>query len=243
MIEKTGNDLLVIASHPQELAEGQLAMIEHVKIKEAESQLELTANGELMEHCKKAKITTAPVKRLRSKIESRLKYLTKLRTALEEGFVIVPNFPGTTIAVRVKRDKPIRKTETSTYSTPGISSVAPEQLSQGEGRYVNPIPIVKTHAQNTGEKRYGSTEEIIKYSAWPVAYDEDIALPVEFLKPTVMQMTTKTMARKLFDEILIIDGNIAQRGDPMVLGRLIDKRNGKQVTFLIAWFIDSKDIV
>ena len=63
-------------------------------------------------------------------------------------------------------------------------------------------------------------------------------------------MTGKTMARKLFDEIAVVDGvprtrssfvnNNSTKGDPLVVGVILDRVNHKRMSFLIAWFVDTK---
>lgn len=237
MIEVTGNDLVVIASDPQELADGQAATIEVMKRKEAEAEAEVQQAEMLVESCMRANIGTASATRALKRAESRHLYLTKVRQALEEGYVIVPNFPGRTIAVRVKRDKPSGKVvETSSK----WAQNAPDQIAQilpvGEGRYVDVRPIQKDDSYKETDS---DGKQVTKYLAWATDFSEEFGLPVEFMKPTVIQRTGKTMARKIFDEIAITGDPAWTRGDPMVLGRIRDRKNRKEITFLVAWFVDT----
>ena len=239
MIEKTGNDLVVIASSPQELADGQLAIIEQVKAKEKEAQEDYANACVLVSQCEDAKLNAQYAKRLKTRAEGRKRYLLKVRAALESGYVIMPNFPGNTIAVRVKREKPFDKVASSTYGHPSVPDVLPEQLPAGEGRYVDPRPLIDSlREEHTG----GKGEKIVERSAWPIGYDEEIALPVDFLKPSIIQMTGAAMNKKIFDELAVTQEASMPKGDPMVIGRIVDRRNNRRISFLVAWFVDTKDI-
>ena len=237
MIEKTGNDLLVIASQPQELAEGQAAIIVRAKELEAEAQKELSEANILIDRCSHAHVDVKRPKMLRKRAESRLTYLSKMREALEAGYVIVPNFPGETIAIRVKRDNPKFQQKTSTCNYPQIDDAKSEELLAGEGKYVDPAPLEhRSRFDTTDEKGKDITRFYTRTGSW----DDEIGLPVEFLKPTIVEMTGNAMARKLFDEIALTKDSKIRDGDPMVLGRIRDRKNKKMMTFLIAWFIDTK---
>jgi hypothetical protein len=246
MIEKTGNDLLIIASQPAELAEGQAALIERMKGLEIEAQTDLNEANILVERCEKAHLGTDRPKRFVKRAQSRLLYLSKMREALESGYVIMPNFPGTTIAVRVKKKKPNSRTQnasTDWRAKNSVPDVPADILPVGEGRYVNPIPKIWSEQWSEDD---GKTTKAIAYAT---AFDEELALPVDFLKPTIVEMTGKTMARKLFDEIAVVDGvprsrnafvSNSTKGDPLVVGVILDRVNRKRMSFLIAWFVDTK---
>lgn len=237
MIEKTGNDLLVIASHPQELAEAQTALVVRVKGMEAEAQVDLNEAVILIDRCQKAHLGTNRPKRFKRLAESRLLYLSKMREALEAGYVIVPNFPGETIAIRVKRDDPKHQSKVSTYNYPALDDAKSEELPASEGRYVDPAPFVKKNDSNTKDS---NGMEITKFYSRTDGFNEELSLPVEFLKPTIVELTGSAMTRKLFDEIAITKDSTIRDGDPMVLGRIRDRRNKKLMSFLIAWFVDTK---
>lgn len=245
-IEKTGNDLVVIASAPAEMAEGQTALIERVKGLESEAAIDLADAEKLVQQCENSNLAIEPPKRLLVRAKSRALYLSKVREALEAGYAIVPSFLGTTIAVRVKNKKPNSRSHTTGHSNwlPTVPNVPAEVLPSGEGRYVNPQPLVDGDVFPEKD----ANGKVIRYEsfAYARAFNEEIGLPVEFLKPTIIEMTNKGMARKIFDEVAIIDGNIPDgrggRGkpDPLVVGTIIDRANRKRMSFLIAWFVDTK---
>lgn len=241
MIEKTGNDLVIIADNPQELAEGQVALIEQIKIKEGIAQQDLDSANALIEACEESNINSGHANRLRLRAESRLLYLGKVRSALEAGYAIVPNLTGNTIAIRVKRDKPAPNAQVSTGYKRDQPAALPQILPEGEGRYVDPNVLQEVHLLDDSAEKHKR-----EWMTVATEFDDDIGLPVEFLKPTIVQKTGKCMMRKLFDEIAVVQNQwnpaSGTKGDPMVVGRIIDRRNRKAMSFLVAWFIDTKDI-
>lgn len=237
MIEKTGNDLVVIADNPQELAAGQDALVANMELKIAEAKSEAEEAADLIAKCEAAGIGANAAKRLRHRAVSRELYLTKMCEALKAGFVMVPNFPGQTVAIRVKRENPKREVVERKRWEPSLHLQPHEVLPAGEGRYVDPRPIEGSFHYNTTEP---NGEKVTVYSKWASAFSEEIGFPVDFLKPVVVELTGKAMARKIFDEVVLC-GN-EQRGDPMVLGRIYDRATKRSTSFLIAWFIDTKEI-
>jgi len=77
-----------------------------MKEKEADAEIEVRQARVTLEAAARANINSGPIKRILAKAEHRLMFLGKARQALEAGYVIVPNFPGDTIAIRVKRMGP-----------------------------------------------------------------------------------------------------------------------------------------
>ena len=72
---------------------------------------------------------------------------------------------------------------------------------------------------------------------------QDVGFPFTMAKPQILDATGKAMARKIFDEVGILPRRRA-KGDPMVVGRIIYKGSGydeKSISFLITWFVDTKD--
>jgi hypothetical protein len=77
---------------------------------------------------------------------------------------------------------------------------------------------------------------------------EEIGFPVQAVKPIVLDATQRALAMKIFDSIGVVQnggagGFVQRRGDPIVVGRLIDPRgNGRMVTFFVAWWLNTKDL-
>lgn len=249
MIEKTGNDLVVIASHPQELAEGQVAVIQKVKEKELEAQDDLASAEHLLTVCKESGLNIPHAERGVRRAKQRVIYLDKVRQALEAGYVLVPNFPGDTIAIRVKEGStPKRDHQEGNGWQPSVDPQEGHILPAGEGQYVDPLPYSVTGInRSTNDKG----EAVTRHYAYATEWDDEIALPVEFVKPTVIERTGMGMTRKIFDEIAVTrnmdmrGASTAARvnkGDPIVVGRIYDRQNKKAMSFLVAWFVDTKDI-
>jgi hypothetical protein len=245
-IETTGNDLVVIASDPKELAEGQHALVAKVRQKLAELGPEVEQAEAALLAADEANIETGALKRILNKHRDRGRYLEKVALALEAGYLIVPNFPGDTVAIRVKQDRrPRLAPNKGLYKhTANASPETGDLLPAGEGHYVDPNPIQEVSKLPPPEP--GKTQQ---WLATPVEFDEQFALPVEFLKPTVIQRTGKCMARKIFDEVAIAPASGWRGGDPMVLGRILLHRRRwagdssvRMLTFLVAWFQDTSEI-
>jgi len=83
----------------------------------------------------------------------------------------------------------------------------------------------------------------------------DVEFPLLACRPAIIDATTRAMALKVFDEIGILppdsshtDMAAARKGDPVIVGRIVDPRakpgwaQRKRLSFLIGWFVDTKDL-
>lgn len=246
MIEqKDTDDLVVIADNPTEMVDAQHATIGAVSAKLTRAEHDLADANETLKHLTDANMATTAAERIVKRAESRVQFLAKAKQALEAGYVIVPEMPCDVVAIRVKR-RPKKQHTTSTWGTPSIDTEAAPGLAAGEGQYADPLPatqlatfdvkdkegkdVTRTHRTTTGE------------------WDTDIALPAEFLRPTVVQRTGRMMMRKIFDEVAVVGASTvyrhgrAMKADPMVIGSVIDTANKRKLWFLIAWFLDTSTI-
>jgi hypothetical protein len=240
MIEATGNDLVVIASDPNELAESQKATIERVKLKKAEAEQEITAAEAVMDEALRAGLSMEAAKPMIRRARSRLLYLDKVQAALEAGFLIVPAMRGDTVAIRVKRESPAGKVQSREGYKPSLNDQKAQLLPAGQGRYVDPTPFV---TEDEHKVRKPDGREITVHTAWASEFDEHVVLPVEFMRPTVIHRTGLMMQRKIFDEIAVIGGRASRSADPLVVGRILDgSQNRRPLHFLIAWFLDTATI-
>lgn len=98
-----------------------------------------------------------------------------------------------------------------------------EVQSAGEGKYVKP----RTEGYTTSQKQGDGSNVSLYYAT---GFDEEIALPVEFLKPLIIERTGKAIDLKIFDELAIVYDGVTEskaspttrtKGDPMVIGRII----------------------
>lgn len=165
-----------------------------------------------------------------NRLAKRIDYYRKVKAAVDEGYVIVPNFPITVFAVRVDREKQPEKVHDSRWS--GFRAT-PQQLPAGEGRYVD--DRVQYRDESFDETVDGKTKHVQRYVT--DEYDE-VDFPVTVVKPAVMAATARAMAMKVFDQMGIVQ-NVAAGRDPIVVGQLLDPRgNGRCVTFFVAWWLD-----
>ena len=77
--------------------------------------------------------------------------------------------------------------------------------------------------------------------------------PVTMAKPDVIEATSRAKALKIFDDLAILPGyapskgTTPPKGDPIIVGRIIDRArsgpyNTHYLTFIIAWHINTRDI-
>jgi hypothetical protein len=166
--------------------------------------------------------------------ERTLLYYEKLRAAVEAGYLIVPNFPIDVFAVRVKRQK---QPETVRDSHWGGFTATAQLLPAGEGRYVD--EQVQYRDESYVEKIDGKEKHVRRY----VSDDYDaVDFPFTIVKPAVLAATQHAMALRIFDEMGTVQ-NQRRRGDPIVVGRLIDPRSrGHYATFFVAWWLDTRTL-
>jgi len=200
---------------------------------------ELLTNLKLARH---AKWHSGGVRNAVTRTKKRIQYYQKIRAAVRAGFLVVPNFPMEIFAVRVERAKPPEITQ-----HPSDARVAhSEALPVGAGRYVD--DKAQTYDMSTSEKDSQGRVHTTSL-ARPYAYSDDIDFPLIAMKPAVVDATQRAMAKRIFDRVGIVNGRNdgrGRRGDPIVVGQIIDPRstrwNDRRVTFFIAWWLDTKDL-
>lgn len=166
-------------------------------------------------------------------------YYTKIRQAIQAGYLIVPNLDVDVLALRVKRATPPAQPSSSQRQT---SLTAGELLPPGRGRYVD--DQLFTQDLSYEEKLPdGRTKKHELHRA--TAYDIP-DLPLTLVKPQVLAATEYAMSLKLFDRIGISRNRLS---DPIILGQIT--RPGRfhsqwsrfeGVSFFIAWWIDPEDL-
>jgi flagellar basal body rod protein FlgC len=236
MIQATGNDLVVIASNAAEMAESQAALVAEFRRKEAAIELEIGETSLAIDEALKAGINPNALNKVLRRQESRKTYLGKIAAALEAGYVIVPNFDAKVIAIRVKDNRQPRGKAIMAHhkNFANVNAESGDILPVGEGKYVDPLPLqTQEHVPAADPAKSGT------WLATPAELRDEFDLPVEFMKPTIIQRTGICAARKIFDEIAVTPSFRRPGEDPMVLGRVRDKATGKMVTFLVAWFMDT----
>jgi hypothetical protein len=243
LIVPRDGQLEVTATTPDEMLHANEALIgwcyQKIATLEAESKELMAAH----EHAKSRKWATGTLKKHANMALKRVEFFGKMRSALVEGYYIVPNFPVSMFAIRTDRKKPLRMwmQDNRNWGLSTHTQLA-SSLPQGEGVYRNPDPEVEVRG-NPSEKFPQATVH------WAEDWKSEIEFPLTMAKPQIMEATSRAMALNIFDEfgILTEDAKVTRkRQDPLIVGRILDPRSTaydrKVLTFVIAWFLDTKVI-
>jgi hypothetical protein len=167
--------------------------------------------------------------------------------ALEAGYTVVPNMPCDQFVIRVARKN---ATSFSSYKqdehhTPSNWQMdrIPDQKEQilpaGEGRYESPTPTVDD--ESSSHQRDG---KLVHTRFIQVTGFDAIEFPFAAAVPVVMSATQAAMALKLFDRIGIVPQELKRNMDPIILGQIVRRENGRErvASFLIAWHLDMRTL-
>lgn len=170
-----------------------------------------------------------------SRTEKRVTYYNKMKQAVEAGFLIVPNFPVTVLAVRVARTKP-RQVE-APYQGSHVFNAVPELLPAGEGRYVDDRLFTVDYSHDLTDEK-GQKKHVNQY--FSSDYDAP-DFPFSAVKPAVLDAAQRAMALRIFDRIGMVENNSGT--DPIIVGQLLDPRgNDRRATFFIAWWLNTASL-
>lgn len=231
-------DVVVLASNPEEMVYSQDRIVDWATQKLAAEQAQLKEKEDNLAFCKKAKYNVDRWSRQVQLARRRVTYYVKILNALREGYYIVPNFPVEIIAVRTKRrpDTKIRRRE---HWAPEHPEVKGMELPVGQGEYVGPLAVARRW---TEKKIDGQGKEVTTHLVQATDYAE-IDFPFAVVKPQILSQMDRAMQLKIFDEIGVLPAR-QRNGDPMVVG-IVKRREGytnHPVMFLISWWIDTRDL-
>lgn len=183
------------------------------------------------------------------KVQVRRQYYSKLLSAMDAGYTIVPNMPVDVFAIRTNRTawpKWNGKMGTSTGGYNSASPYIPDEkemvLPVGHGEYRSPTQMFhedRDKVTKDGKELYRVEQTCDGYA--------DIEFPFAAAHSVVMDATAYAMAMKIFDRIGIIpQGTVRRgyRGDPIIVGQIV-RRDGcqeKVASFLIAWHLDVRTL-
>lgn len=223
----------LVALSPTDLAPVQSALTTWCARKCQALRLELT---DLEEHMLIAVSNGWKLRGLQASIrrtEQRIVYYEKMQAAVAAGYLMVPNFPITVLAVRVERGSPREVVASSEWSR--AFDTVPELLPAGEGRYVDErMPHRDESFERKNEK--GELTTVRRY----VASDYDAPdFPFRAVKPAVLSVTQRAMAQRIFDRIGMVQNAPGTGRDPIMVGQLLDPRgHDRRATFFLAWWLD-----
>lgn len=228
------DDLNLVALSPGEMPATQAALSAWCigKVKALEAEL-----ADLLDHHLIAANNGWKLAGLSSAItraEKRITYYGKVKDAIEAGYLIVPNFPVTVLAVRVGRAK--QPEAVGSYSG-SVDTAKAQMLPSGEGRYVDDTLFTRDESHEEPDGK-GGTRMVRRV----VSGDYDAPdFPFLAVKPAVLGATQNAMALRVFDEIGTVENRSGR--DPIIVGRLLDPRgNGRLSTFFIAWWLNTADL-
>lgn len=218
----------VIALSPTDLAPAQASLIQWVDQRITHWIAERKDSHDAYEHAVAHKWKAEPFKRAMKKADKRIGFYRKIRSAIEAGYLIVPNFPLNIFAIRTKAEN--GRYAEANYRHSEALVQGPQHLPQGSGDYKNPNPFLITDEREDGN---GGTRTV--YS--PGELSDELEIPMQLVKPEIMQAVDRAKALKLFDSIGVCQD---RQADPIVCGQIEDGSgwNRKRVTFFIAWFVD-----
>lgn len=167
--------------------------------------------------------------------DQKVLFYRKCLAAVEAGYSIVPNMPGDLFAVRIVRESPVPMRSQSEWRS---REQRGQPLEIGEGSYRDSAPLERKvshqgHDPKTGELR---TIDEWEASAW-----DEVEFPISLAKPAVLSATQRAMALRLFDELSIVPGR-RSKGDPIVLGHVMQPWKQTHVSFLVVWWFDTRDL-
>lgn len=237
-------DIVVVASNPQQMQKAQSDLVGHFDNKLKALNTELEEAKENLRIAKERKWKRGPFEHQVDKIENNIKFYAKIKAALEAGYVIIPNFDELDIfAIRTTRKNPKAKTA---QGGDGWVNIPDQQETNrpalGEGRYVNADTINRTWRKDVTPA--GAEKREYRTMSTAMSFD-DIDFPFHLAKPQILKSTAEAMKVLAFDDIGVTPARNIRRGDPMIIGRILDRKVGyrrKVVSFLITWFVDTKDI-
>lgn len=225
-------DIVVLARDPEEMALAQKGLIAWMSQKIGTLKADLAEAEENLATAKRMKTRTEGWQRVVRLAQGRVTYYEKALAALEEGFCIVPDLPVELIAIRTCKEHPSGKWHTGR----SFVELSPDMLPKGEGEYVSPTPVTEQRDVPIEGRTYPRKDTR--------AVDfQEVDFPFKVVKPQILQGLEHAMRLKLFDEIGVLP-RAHRNADPLLVGR-IKRREGyneRAMTFLIAWWIDTRSL-
>ncbi len=243
-LEVTDQELVhLIATDPHQMADAQSHLKKFLSAKVREMKIELHDVQLSHQVAVQNNWGSATLKRQLGRGQERLLFYEKALAAVVAGYTIIPNFPISVFAVRVKKRTPREIVSESSWQNGairGIPDEKPKALPIGEGRYVSPSQIVHSEVEKIPD---GKGRVTTRYLAWPVEFSK-VFFPIKIARPQVMEATSEAMLLKVFDEIGICPP--VRQPDPLIIGRIAMKKRGWQepmaLSFLIAWHLDLRSL-
>lgn len=186
---------------------------------------------------KKHKWKTSVLQKAANGALSRIVFYDKVVQVLEAGYMLFPPVPNAdVIAVRLSTRQPPVEFKEERWGSPSMSAQAKSPLAAGEGVYLDPI-VHWAKFQNLQNDK-GESRGV----EWQALDLSDPVFPLAMAKPAIIAATNAAMEMKVFDEIRMFPFERRPKGDPCLLGSIVERKTNRRLYFLISWRIDEKDI-
>lgn len=213
---------------PEQMKVAQANLIDWCSGKINSLKVEVKELSDSIFHASTMKWAITPLKRQQTKVEKRILFFKKIQSALNAGYVIVPNFPVQLFAIRTNKNSPLQMFSSSYWDDKAQSAM---ELAIGQGEYKNPFPLVERERKERDNKTISSS----------FAFDwDELEFPITMIKPEIIEATNKAMALEIFDQFGVLPST--RNEDPIIVGQIINKRSNyrnKIVSFMIAWHFDT----
>lgn len=200
--------------------------------------------SEAADTAKRCKWNPAPLRKAANKALERVTFYEKVVMALEAGYMLFPPVPNAdVIAIRTTLESPgdarIEDRGDCSWDTPMGKEERAEILPAGEGDYKNPLIRWRTSHKYERTKSDGSKE---RRRQWSPLQLEDPEFPLLMGKPEIIEAVNAAQELKVFDEIRMFPFERVRRGDPCILGSIINGDKQNRLYFLISWRINESDL-
>lgn len=219
----------LVALSPHDVGPAQVNLASWCRGKIAALGSDLREQRQNLRHARASKWKTAPWQSLVNKTKRRMIYYAKIKSAVDAGYLVVPNFDIDVFAVKTTRPIPPQEW--------GRTTAQPDLSPAGRGQYVDDV-VFSYETTETLTNR-DNTTRTVKHDV-PTRYDFEPDIPLRGVKPIILDATQRAMALRIFDQIGVVKH---RKQDPIIVGQIIDPDgNGKYwkktVCFFIAWWLD-----
>lgn len=230
--------MIVAAQNPKEMLIAQHSLVEWAKREIVDNKAEFEELKTNLEIAKKNGWRTVTLKNSLVRSQKRINFFEKIEAALAAGYVIIPNIDSDVVAIRTERISPKRNDVEGNWSRP--NNQTSEMPMLGAGEYLSSEAKIVEERWTENNKEGKPVEKVARWA------DEfkDFQFPFAIAKPEILTATANAMALKIFDDIAVSPRRQV-KGDPMIIGRVRLKQSTYQervVSFLISWFVDTRDI-
>ena len=237
----------IIAFDPAGITAGQDRLISWADRKLDEEKAGAADLAENLALAKRNKWNTKTIERALGRATKRVNYYEKIHHALKAGYTIVPNFPMDVFAIRTTRKNPSHNSTGQQWGNPADQETTAPPL--GEGKTVDSQGAIATVTDMVLPYPNAKEKQLQVINRYADDFKE-IDFPFDLAKPRILDACGQAIAEKCFDELGVLPARpnrgpaaVSQNADPMIIGRIrLRDSQPKSLSFLIAWFIDTKDL-